>query len=176
MPTKTIRLLLIVLLSLLSTHIYSQAKNYNWNAFRFLQGEWIGEGSGSPGEAVGELTFSNDLQNTILVRKSFAEYPARNGRPAFRHDDLMIVYKAGGFTKANYFDNEGHVINYDVSFSSDSLSVIFVSSPNPALPRFRFTYTKIDNAKMKFSFDIAPPGKPEDFTKYVDGVLKRKGK
>jgi hypothetical protein len=137
-------------------------------------GEWVGDGSGSPGEAAGEFTFASDLQNTILVRKSFAEYPAQNGRPAFRHDDLMIVYHSGGSIKANYFDNEGHVINYAVNFSSDSLSVIFVSDPSPASPRFRFTYTKIDNAKMKFSFDIASPGKPEEFSKYIEGIVKKK--
>lgn len=175
MHTKSIRLSIIAILFFLSTQIYSQAKEfYNWSAFKFLLGEWVGEGSGSPGEAAGEFTFSHDLQNAVLIRKSFAEYPAQNGKPAFRHDDLMIVYRAGDSTKANYFDNEGHAINYNVNFSSDSLSVMFISDPNHASPRFRFAYTKIDQAKLKFSFDIAPPGKPEEFSKYIEGVVKKK--
>jgi len=27
---------------------------------------------------------------------------------------------------------------------------------------------------MKFIFEIAPPGKPEEFTKYIDGIVARK--
>jgi len=27
-----------------------------------------------------------------MVRTSFAEYPAGGGRPASRHDDLLIIY------------------------------------------------------------------------------------
>lgn len=175
MHIKNFSLYVMTVLFFLSTQIYSQEKEYNnWNAFKFLMGDWIGEGSGAPGEAAGEFTFFSDLQNTVLIRKNFAEYPAQNGRPAFRHDDLMIVYRSGNSIKANYFDNEGHVINYNVNFSSDSLSVIFVSDPNPASPGFRFTYTKIDPAKMKFSFDIAPPGKQGQFSKYIDGIVKKK--
>jgi len=27
---------------------------------------------------------------------------------------------------------------------------------------------------MNFIFEIAPPGKPEEFTKYIDGIVARK--
>lgn len=158
-----------------ATDYYPQNKSTNqWKSLSFLLGEWVGEGSGSPGEATGEFSFTSELQNTILVRKSFANYPAQNGRPAVRHDDLMVVYNDGNSVKANYFDNEGHVINYNVNISQDSLSVIFISDPVLTSPRFQFTYTKIDDSKMKFSFDMASPGKPEDFTTYINGVVKRK--
>jgi hypothetical protein len=43
------------------------------------------------------------------------------------------------------------------------------------LTRYRFTYTKIEAGKLKISFEIAPPGKPEEFKKYVDGVVNKKG-
>lgn len=70
----------------------------NWNAFKFLIGEWVGEGTGAPGEGTGGFSFSYDLQNTVLVRKNFANYPATKDRPAFTHDDLMIVYQEAGKT------------------------------------------------------------------------------
>ena len=47
----------------------------SWKAFQFLVGEWVGEGTGAPGEATGGFTFSLDLQNTVLVRKNYADYP-----------------------------------------------------------------------------------------------------
>jgi hypothetical protein len=173
---NVLRIFAIVILCVQASNIYAQqsVKPTDWSALKFLLGEWTGEGSGAPGEATGSFSFSYDLQKTVLMRKNFAEYPAQNGRPAFTHDDLMIVYHEGDEIKAVYFDNESHVINYRVNLSNDSLSTIFISDAAPSAPRFRFTYTKIENDKMKFSFDIAPPGKPEEFTKYVDGIVTRK--
>ena len=64
-----------------TTNYYSQNSLPNQlKSLNFLLGEWIGEGSGSPGEAAGEFSFTSDLQNTILVRKSSARYPAQTGR------------------------------------------------------------------------------------------------
>lgn len=175
MHLKTLNVFAMLFFFVAVNNLYSQnSPKTDWSAFKFLLGEWVGEGSGAPGEAKGAFTFSYDLQNQILVRKNYAEYPAQNGRPAFRHDDLMIVYREGNLTKAVYFDNEGHIINYAANLSSDSLSAIFISEPNPASPRFRFTYYKSGDEKMKFSFEIAPAGKPEEFKKYIEGLIKKK--
>jgi hypothetical protein len=137
-------------------------------------GEWVGEGTGAPGEGTGGFTFSYDLQNTVLVRKNYANYPATKDRPAFTHDDLMIVYQESGKTRAIYFDNEQHVINYSVTVSSDSGSIVFVSDAVPSTPRFRLTNTKMSTDKMAITFEIAPPGKPEAFTRYIEAVARRK--
>jgi hypothetical protein len=146
----------------------------NWNAFKFLAGEWVGEGTGAPGEGTGGFTFSYDLQTTVLVRKNYANYPASKDHPAFTHDDLMIVYQDGGKTRAIYFDNEQHVINYSVAVSSDSNSIVFVSDAVPAMPRFRLTNTKAGTDKITITFEIAPPGKSESFTRYIEAVARRK--
>jgi hypothetical protein len=146
----------------------------NWNAFKFLMGEWVGEGTGMPGEGTGGFTFILDLQNTILVRKNYANYPATKERPAFRHDDLMIVYQEEGKTKATYYDNEQHVINYSVTVSSDSNAVTFVSDPSPSAPRFRLTNKKAGTDKISIVFEIAPPGKPDAFSRYIDAKARRK--
>ena len=146
----------------------------NWNGFRFLLGEWVGEGSGDPGQGTGGFTFTFDLQNAILVRKNYADYPATKDRPAFSHNDLMIMYREGEKFKAVYFDNEQHIINYTVSFSKDSSAVVFVSDVISGAPRFRLTNTKQGTDSMKIAFEIAPPGQPEAFNHYIDAVARRK--
>lgn len=150
-------------------------KIVNWDSWQFLLGDWTGEGGGNePEQGLGTCTFYLDLQNTILVRKNHAEYPATNDRPASLHDDLMIIYQNHNATHAIYFDNEGHVINYAVEFSHDQNTVTFTSEIMPAAPRFRLTYTKGAEQTVKLKFKIAPPGKPDAFSNYIDTVLHRK--
>ncbi|MGA2593186.1 MAG: hypothetical protein ABSH32_24995, partial [Bryobacteraceae bacterium] len=88
----------------------------DWGALQYLLGDWTGEGSGGPGQGAGSFSFQPDLQGKILVRKNHAEYPATKERAAFVHDDLMIVYREppDKGLHAIYFDNEQHVIRYEV--------------------------------------------------------------
>jgi hypothetical protein len=167
---------IVILVSVVTVPMQAQQSTpqINWDGFKFLMGEWVGEGTGAPGEGTGGFTFSFELQNTILVRKNYANYPATKDRPAFRHDDLMVVYQEMGKTKAVYFDNEQHVINYSVSLSNDSNSVVFVSDAIPSAPRFRLTNTKAGMDKITITFEMAPPGKPESFTRYIEAAARRK--
>jgi hypothetical protein len=137
-------------------------------------GEWVGEGAGAPGEATGGFSFSFELEGKILVRRNRADYPATKDKPAYSHTDLMVIYQEEPTTRAVYFDNEGHVIHYAVSLSKDQTTLTFLSDPSPSAPRFRFAYTKAKSDSMTFQFDIAPPGKPEAFSKYLEGSLRRK--
>ena len=111
-----------------------------------------------------------------MVRRNRADYPATKDRPAFSHTDLMVIYpeQEGRAMRAIYFDNEGHVINYSVNLAQDRTTVTFLSDPSPSSPRFRFIYNKAKNDTMTFRFDIAPPGNPEAFKKYLEGALHRK--
>ncbi len=163
------------LLILLPTFLISQpsGKAPSWDGWQFLIGEWKGEGSGDPGQGTGSFSFWPDLNENIIIRKNHTEYPASKDRPAFSHDDLMIVHKEDDKTRATYFDNEGHVINYIVQFSEDSSSLIFTGDIKPLEPRFRLTYTKVENGEVKINFEIAPPGKSETFTMYLGGVAIR---
>lgn len=146
----------------------------DWSRWQFLMGEWVGEGTGEPGEGTGGFTFALDLQEQILVRKNMALYPATTDRPAFRHDDLLIIYQQGDATRATYFDNEGHVISYHVAFSENERGVIFVSESVPSEPRFRLTYEKEGEAKVSIRFEIAPPGKLDEFAIYLNAQAHRK--
>jgi hypothetical protein len=154
--------------------VQQREETADWTAWRFLLGEWVGEGGGEPGQGIGGSTFALDLQNTILVRKNLAEYPATADSPAVRHDDLMIIYQQSGSTRAVYFDNEGHVIQYAASVSPDGKTWTFLSEPPAGGPRMRIVYTKETADSLRLDFDIAPPGKPEAFSPYIQARIRRK--
>ena len=140
-------------------------------ALRFLLGTWLGEGAGQPGQASGEATFSQALGGHALIRRSWAETTAASGRPASRHEDRMTIYPEGGQVKALYVDNEGHVIHYTVTASADGAELR--SDPGPG-PRFRLIYHRVGPDTVALSFEIAPPGKPETFTTYLQATTRRK--
>jgi len=141
-----------------------------------LVGEVEAEGGGQPCQAsAGGFSFDFDLQGKVLVRRNYSEYPATGSNPAFRHDDLMVIYQEPTKgTRAEYFDNEGHVIHYSVSFSEDKKMITFVSDAISAAPRFRFIYRQLKDDSLSIEFDIAPPGKPDSFSKYVEGTARKR--
>jgi len=130
-----------LLLLFVSISIHAQDP---WKALQFLTGEWVADG--------GACSFSFDLERKVLVRKSY------NGP----HHDLMVVYLEKGL-KAIYFDNEDHVIHYQVE--AGPVSVQFLNE------QYRLTYRKNDD-QLTMDFDIAPPGKP--FSNYLHATLRRK--
>lgn len=146
----------------------------NWDKLQFLIGDWVGEGNGQPGQGKGVFSFQPDLDRNVLVRKSHTEYPPSNNRPAFSHDDLMIVYRnsPGSPVKAIYFDNENHIVNYEVS-CSDKL-IIFTNNAIPDSPRFRLTYEKMEDGKLNIKFEMSSSQNPEEFRIYLEGKSLRK--
>jgi hypothetical protein len=163
----------LLLFLFLSSPIIAQSPAPSaWSDWSPFLGTWQGVGSGKPGEGTGEFTFAADLQGAVLTRHNFADYPASNGKPAFRHDDLMVIYHANNQTSADYWDNEGHVIHYDVTLSPDKL--VFLSDPAQPGPHFRLTYTKSDPGSLTLTFDIAPPNDPAAFKNYITASAKRK--
>src|SRR5712692_4440664 len=92
------RCILLVMRGLLivATFLFSlTAKADDWGPLQFLVGQWTGEGGGEPGQGSGSFSFTPDLQGKILVRKNVAEYPPSKEKPAYRHDDLMVIYRDG---------------------------------------------------------------------------------
>jgi len=141
----------------------------------FLVGEWVGVGTGAPGEAVGGTSFAFDLDKKILVRKNWAKYPPKPGeKTGLSHQDLVVIYRAPGESsfRAIYFDNEDHVINYLVSFPQKPDAVVFETDPAQKGPRFRLTYELGADGALKNVFLIAAPG--EEFKVYAQGILKKK--
>jgi hypothetical protein len=147
-----------------------------WEPLGFLIGEWVGEGGGAPGQGRGGFSFLPDQDGRILIRKNHADYPATQDKPAYSHTDLTIVYQEPGETKlrAIYFDDEGHTIHYTVEPSADGKSVQFLSDAAAPGPRYRLTYRKTGDDRIALRFEIAPPGKPEAFSIYIDATARRK--
>ena len=140
----------------------------NWN---WLIGNWEGEGSGQPGQGSGTFAFSFDLDDNILIRKSHSQYPVTANRPGINHDDLMVVYLDANdsLTNAIYFDNEGHVINYSITYADKA--IVLVSKKSPGVPVFRLTYTLLENDQVNTKFEMSKDG--ENFMTYLEGKSKR---
>lgn len=162
-------LLTIVFCGMIATG-FSQQKP-SWDRWSWLTGEWIGEGSGKPGDGGGTFSFKTDLDQNILVRKSHSEYPATANKPQVIHDDLMVVYPdfSGTPAKAIYFDNEGHTINYSITYSDKS--IILTSDKIPNVPTFRLTYLLLDNETVNTKFEMSQDG--AKFFTYIEGKSKK---
>jgi hypothetical protein len=133
----------------------------------FLVGEWPSSGSAQPGAGSGKAVFARGLQDRVIVRTSYAEYPGAPGQPASRHDDLTIIFAApDGAIRADYYDNEGHVIRYAVEVPAPGRAVL-LSEPVASQPRFRLSYALDPAGVLEGEFAIAPPGAPDAFKPYL---------
>jgi hypothetical protein len=152
------------------TNSYGQ-QSASWAKWTWLIGEWKGEGNGQTGQGSGGFSFKTDLNDKILVRKSHSEYPATEKKPLIIHDDLMFVYLdfSGNPSKAIYFDNEGHTINYAITYAEKS--IVLQSEKMPNVPIFRLTYSLLDNETINTKFEMSQDG--EKFMMYVEGKSKK---
>jgi len=140
-----------------------------WKAWEPLLGEWVADAR--PDGSTGSFTLERAVDGRVLLRKNVANYPASTDRPAGHHEDLMVVFQEGKATRADYFDNEGHVIRYAVTFGDGNAR--FVSDVVPGAPRFRLTYRWSNAKALDLTFEIAPPGSPEAFRPYIQATLHR---
>jgi hypothetical protein len=147
-----------------------------WKDFRFLIGDWTGEGGGGPGQGSGAFSFQLDVERKVLLRRNVADYPASPGRPAAHHEDLMLIYAeaAGQAPVAVYVDSEGHAIHYQTESSSNPPVVRFVSRANGGLPGYRLTYRRTGEDTLAGQFEVAPPDQPEAYKQYLTWTAKRK--
>lgn len=129
----------------------------------FLEGTWEARSqAGSAGATTsGTYTFKRGLREHILARSSSSS--ACKGPATFdcEHSDLLYVFEdaPGSVLKAIYFDNEGHVIHYDVSTPTPT-SAIFLSEASRPGPQFRLVYDLKDGT-MSGKFQMRTPGQTE---------------
>ena len=142
----------------------------------FLVGDWTGKGGRKAEQGMGAFSFQFELQGTVLVRRNTADYPATAQKPAVHHEDLMVIYDdpQTKSLQAMYFDNEPHVIHYAVDVAADGDRVTFVSDQAASQPRFRLTYRKTGDETVAGKFEIAPPGKADEFANYLEWTAQRK--
>jgi hypothetical protein len=165
------RAVVILLLGVASLLAQQNKTDPRWAPLAFLIGDWVGEGGGGPGQGTGEFSFQPDLGGAILKRKNVSRYPATKDKPAYSHSDLLIVDST---LHAVYFDDEGHTIHYAVEPLPDGKGVQFLSDAQASEPRYRLTYRKTGDDQVAIRFEIAPPGKPEGFSTYIDATARRK--
>lgn len=154
--------LLLMALPVAAQSTPSSANN-SWKALSFLQGTWEAKITGGQSvSATGTYTFRTELGDHILARHSMNDAGCK-GPAGFdcNHSDLFYVYQdaPGQPLKAIYFDNEGHVIHYDVS-TPDATTAIFLSDGAQPGPQFQLMY-QLKGTLMSGKFQMRMPGKTE---------------
>jgi hypothetical protein len=133
----------------------------SWKPLEFLIGSWEAKTQGGSAGASGSgaYTFRLELKEHVLARHSSTA--GCKGPRDFNceHGDLLYVYPAGSAYRAVYFDNEGHVINYDVSTPAP-MTAVFLSKATEPGPQFRLTY-ELKGGTMHGRFEIRLPGQTE---------------
>ena len=170
-----VTLLLFLLITFSAGQAQQSQHSDEWRDFKFVLGEWSWAGGGQPGQGKGTSSFEPDLNGTVLVRKVHLDYPASKERAAFAHDDVLYVYHdpQDNSVRGLFFDNEGHVIRYSVAVGPGPDSIQFLSDAAPSGTRCRMTYRRVGPDSVTEKFEIAPPGKPDDFATYVEFVAKK---
>ena len=102
----------------------------------------------------------------VLARHG-ADYTACKGPQQFDcdHSDLLYVYPEGLALKAIYFDNEGHVLHYDVTTPTPT-TVVFLTDATQPGPQFRLTY-ELKSGTMYGKFQMHMPGQ-SDWKSYLE--------
>jgi hypothetical protein len=140
----------------------------------FLIGTWEAKTtSGSAGASVtGAYTFQLELSGHVLARHSSGSNCAGPSDFNCEHKDLLYIFSdpPNQPLKAIYFDNEGHVIHYDVSLPVPNKAVFESSGPRP---RFRLVY-ELKGETMEGKFQASMPGSSE-FALRCSGGLQEVG-
>jgi hypothetical protein len=151
------------------------AQTDEWKQLRFLIGTWDARTQGGSAGAAssGSYLFQLELRDHILARHSSSA--GCKGQASFdcEHGDLLYVYQdaPSQLYKAIYFDNEGHVIHYDVSIPSPSKVVFLSSSPQPG-PQYRLSY-ELKGSTMFGKFQMRALGQSE-FVSYLEWSGEKK--
>jgi len=145
-------------------------------SLNFLVGDWNDESRvGEPGtaSASGE-NWRVDLGGRILIRMGWCEFPATSKRPAFRHEDLLILYPEGeDEMRGIFWDNEGHTIHYpNVAALPDGKGIVLSSERATPGPRQQLAYSFDGPDRLSATFSLLVPGAP-DFVPYLKWTSER---
>jgi hypothetical protein len=147
-----------------------------FSALQFLVGNWEAESTPGQTAATAHTEFSLDLQGKALVRHNHAEYPPANGKPAYIHDDLLVIYREVKpvATKAVYFDSDGYYARYTVTSSAPG-QARFVSDVIPGFPRYRVSYSLLPDGRLSTTIEVSPAGKSNAFAPFLQWTSKHAG-
>jgi len=128
-------------------------------------GKWTGiagEKDTPLGAGQGKYSFEPELNRKVILRRNQAAYDS-----GVRHEDLMVIYLDS--PRAIYFDTEGHVIRYNLTFPAAN-NVTFESEPRQPGPRYRLSY-RLNGQGLDGKFEVAPPG--AEYKAYMNWTSKR---
>jgi len=133
-----------------------------FKALSFLEQNWEANTNGYGGvKSTGTYTFRPELGGHILARRPTGGVACK-GPDSYdcEHGDMLYIYQdtPGQPLKAIYFDNEGHVIHYNVSVPAPT-KVEFLSEAAQG-PQFRLTYELI-GPLMTGKFQMRMPAQTE---------------
>jgi len=140
-----------------------------WKKLDFLLGKWTSSAGAKDtphGAGHGGFSFEAQLNGKIVVRRNVADYDS-----GVQHEDLMVIYAGGepATPHAIYFDTEGHVIRYNLTFPAPNHAVFESDGTQPG-PRYRLTYW-LEGSALNGEFEVAPPG--SGYKAYLNWTSKR---
>jgi hypothetical protein len=144
-----------------------------WQPLRFLIGTWEAktQGGSAGATSAGAYIFQLELQGHILARHSTAAGCQGPADFNCEHGDLLYIYRVPSQPfKAIYFDNEGHVIQYDVTIPAPDTAVLLSPASEPG-PQYRLIY-EFKGQVMRGKFQIRMPGEKE-FVSYLEWSGKK---
>ncbi len=155
---------------LAQTNAAQPAETNPFKSLDFLAGTWEAKTQAGSASAAASATytFQRELKGHVFARHT-ESYGACIGPAAFNcdHGDLLYVYTGAGTStlKAIYFDNEGHVIHYQVSTPTPT-TAIFISDNHEPGPQFRLVY-ELKDSILFGKFQIRMPGQV-DWKSYLE--------
>ncbi|MFQ5918447.1 MAG: hypothetical protein ACE5I4_00190 [Thermoplasmata archaeon] len=150
-----------------------------WAPFRPLLGEWIGIGTGLPGEGSEEMDCEFVLQGKFLRIRNHSVYEPQEKNPEGEvHEDWSFISydeMRDAFVLREFFV-EGYVNQYVLDeVSDDERTLTFLTESIENLPegwKGRETFRFLPDDEFQNTFELARPG--EDFKVYVETRLRRK--
>lgn len=156
MRTNLILTVVLSVLPLQGQDVSDKSGDPTWKKLEFLLGSWTGtagEKDTPLGAGQGGFSYRLELNKKIIVRHNQAAYTS-----GAQHDDLMVIYldAPNDTPRAIYFDTEGHVIRYHLTFPGPN-RVIFESDGTQPGPRYRLSHW-LNGRALDGRFEVAPPG------------------
>jgi hypothetical protein len=162
---KTLRLISLGILFVATLGLRAQSAPTKdpFQSLSFLQGTWEAKTSGSSGvNSIGKYSFELELRKHIMARQAVSNESCK-GPESFdcSHSDLLYIFPGGPdqALQAIYFDNEGHVIKYQVSTPTPTTAVFLSDGSQPG-PQFQLVYERKGDV-MSGKFQMRMPGQNE---------------
>jgi hypothetical protein len=140
----------------------------------FMIGNWAGfDGTVAQtgGTARGTSLVTPEAGGAVLLRRDHTELRDAYGVPVGGFDQIIIIYAAGETLHADYTDGR-HVILYTDAKIDPGRSVVFTSSAEGGVARFRLTYVVDGPNNLAVDFAMTAPGE-DDFESVAAGHQHR---